>query len=100
MIIGSPSQVHATHATAALEMGKHVLLEIPMALDLAAAECLVEMEASTGLSCMVAHTQRYSDVYGEVRRRVSAGELHLHRIIFEIYFFRRENINRFGEPRS
>ena len=100
VIIGSPSQVHAAQATAALEMGKHVLLEIPMALDLAAAERLVELEASTGLSCMVAHTQRYSSVYGEVQRKVRAGELHLHHIVFEIYFLRRENINRFGEPRS
>ena len=100
VIIGSPSQIHAAQATTALKMGKHVLLEIPMALDLATAERLADLEASTGLSCMVAHTQRFSNVYSEIRRRVRAAELHLHHIVFEIYFFRRENINRFGEPRT
>ena len=49
---------------------------------------------------MVAHTQRFSNAYGEIRRRVQAQELRPHHIIFEIYFFRRENINRFGEPRT
>ena len=99
-IIGSPSQIHAAQAKTALAMGKHVLLEIPMALNVADAHNLAKLEATSGLTCMVAHTQRFSNVYSEVRRRVAAGELHLHHIVFEILFFRRENINRFGEPRT
>jgi len=99
-IIGSPSQIHAAQAETALAMGKHVLLEIPMALNIADAQNLAMLEAKTGLTCMVAHTQRFSTVYSEVRRRVTAGELHLHHIVFEIYFFRRKYTNRFGEPRT
>ena len=59
-----------------LSVGKHVLLEIPMALNVADAHNLAKLEATSGLTCVGAHTQRFSNVYSEVGRRVAAGELH------------------------
>ena len=99
-IIASPSQVHAAQAQTALARGKHVLLEIPMALNIGDARKLADIEANSGLTCMVAHTQRFSNVYAAMRERVGSGELHPHHIVFEIFFFRRENLNRFGELRT
>ncbi len=100
VILTSPSQVHVEQAELVLSKGKHLMLEIPMALDLAGSEQLVDLEKKCGLTCMVAHTRRYSPMYREIHRRLRAGELQLHHILFQTYFFRRVNINRFGKPRT
>ena len=100
VVLTTPNQVHAAQAELALSMGKHVLVEIPMGLNLAEAQRLVELEEKTGLVCMVCHTNRYSAPHREIVRRVQAGELHLHHIVQQTYFYRRENTNMFGKPRS
>lgn len=100
VVIGSPSQLHVEHGLLAIEHGKHVLLEIPMALDLAGAERLTEAADAAGVVAMVAHTRRYSPLFREVHRRVSSGELQLHHVIFHTLFFRRRNVNRFGVART
>jgi|TARA_B100002003_G_C14030777_1_gene496876 2-hydroxy-4-carboxymuconate semialdehyde hemiacetal dehydrogenase len=100
VVLATPNQVHAAQAEQALSMGKHVLVEIPMGLNLAEAEHLVDMEEKTGLVCMVCHSYRYSAPHREIVRRVRTGELHLHHIVQQTYFFRRKNTNMFGKPRS
>jgi 2-hydroxy-4-carboxymuconate semialdehyde hemiacetal dehydrogenase len=100
VILTTPSQVHAAQCELALNKGKHVLVEIPIALNLNDALRLVELEATTGLTCMVAHTRRYSRAPQEIYRQLRAGELHLHHIVSETYFFRRTNENRFGKART
>jgi len=100
VILGTPNQLHAAQAIRALAMGKHVLVEIPMGVTLKEARQVVEWEERTGLVCMVCHSQRFSSLFQEVHRRVHAGELDLHHIVQQTFFFRRENINRFGKPRT
>lgn len=100
VIVASPSALHVQHAVAAVERGKHVLVEIPMALDLAGAEALAGAVDAAGVIGMVAHTRRYSPLFREVHRRATSGELHLHHVIFHTLFFRRRNVNRFGVPRT
>ena len=100
VILGSPNQVHCEQAVMALEMGKHVLVEIPMGLTLEESQRVAEMEEKTGLVCMVCHTNRYNNVFREVYRRVQAGELTLYHIVHQTFFFRRTNENRFGKPRT
>ena len=100
VILTTPNQVHCQQTELALSMGKHVLIEIPMGISLAESRRIVELEEKTGLVCMVCHTQRYSNAFREVRRRVQAGELTLHHIVQQTYFFRRTNENRFGKKRT
>ena len=100
VVLATPNQVHTAQAELALNMGKHVLVEIPMGLTLADSQRLADLEDRTGLVCMVCHTQRYMSAPREIVRRVRAGELHLHHIVTQTYFFRRENTNMFGKPRS
>ena len=100
VVLGSPNQVHCEQVEMALEMGKHVLVEIPMGISLEESRRVVEMEEKTGLVCMVCHSNRYNSVFREVHRRVQAGELTLYHIVHQTYFFRRENVNRFGTPRT
>ena len=95
-----PSQLHVEQTQTCIEHGKHVLLEIPMALNLADSEALVELESESGLTCMVCHTRHFTTGLRALRQMLIDGELHLHHIVVQTYFFRRENINRFGKPRT
>jgi len=49
---------------------------------------------------MVCHTQRYYPTLVEARRRIAAGELHVHHVSTRYAFLRRENINWAGRRRS
>ena len=100
VVLTTPNQVHAEQVELALNMGKHVLVEIPMGLSLEEAQRIAALEERTGLVCMVCHTRRYMPAYREIHRRVREGELHLRHIVTQTYFFRRENVNRFGKPRT
>ena len=99
VVLTTPNQVHASQAELALSMGKHVLVEIPMGLTLEESRRVAELEEQKGLVCMVCHSLRYSPPHREIHRRVREGELHLHHMIWQTYFFRRENTNMFGKPR-
>jgi 2-hydroxy-4-carboxymuconate semialdehyde hemiacetal dehydrogenase len=100
VILTSPNQVHCAQVELALGMGKHVLVEIPMGLTLAESRRVVAAEERSGRVCMVCHTNRYNPLFREVHRRVRAGELTLHHIVQQTFFFRRRNENRFGKPRT
>ncbi len=100
VILCSPNQVHCAQAIEAMEAGKHVLIEIPMGLNLEESLRIVETEERTGKVCMVCHTQRFSGPFIELKRRIDAGELTPLHIVQQTYFFRRTNENRFGKPRT
>lgn len=100
VILGTPNQIHCEQALLAMSMGKHALVEIPMGVTLEEARRVVEMEEKTGLVCMVCHSLRFSNIFREIHRRVHSGELDLHHIVHQTFFFRRENTNRWGKPRT
>jgi 2-hydroxy-4-carboxymuconate semialdehyde hemiacetal dehydrogenase len=100
VVICSPSDQHAAQAEQALATGKHVLVEIPLAMSLADAERVTELAERAGLRLMVAHTQRFFPALLELRRRIAAGELHPHHLVFRWFFLRRSNVNWAGRQRS
>ena len=59
MIIAGPSETHAEMSLAALEQGKHVLVEIPIAMNLEGAEAVVAAAEERGLTLGVVHPMRY-----------------------------------------
>jgi 2-hydroxy-4-carboxymuconate semialdehyde hemiacetal dehydrogenase len=83
-----------------MEAGRHVLIEIPMADDLAGAEAVVAAQQRTGVTAMVCHTRRFNPSHQWVHQRIVAGELTLQHLVAETFFFRRENKNALGKPRS
>jgi 2-hydroxy-4-carboxymuconate semialdehyde hemiacetal dehydrogenase len=99
-ILASPTPVHATQAIAAMDAGKHVLIEIPMADSLSGAEAVVAAQRRTGVTAMVCHTRRFNPSHQWVHRRIVAGELTLQHLVVSTLFFRRENRNALGQPRS
>lgn len=66
---------HAELAAAALEAGKHVLLEKPLALDLADGESLVELSRRTGRLLSVVSQHCYDPVVLAVQRWIADGLL-------------------------
>jgi 2-hydroxy-4-carboxymuconate semialdehyde hemiacetal dehydrogenase len=99
-ILASPTPVHAAQAIAAMDAGKHVLIEIPMADSLADAEAVVAAQRHTGVTAMVCHTRRFNPSHEWVHRRIVSGQLTLQHLVVSTLFFRRENKNALGQPRS
>lgn len=100
VVICSPSAVHAEQTEQALLAGKHVLVEIPLAMNYSDAERLTRLAEQRGLTLMVAHTHRYGPAIREVQRRITSGELTVRNIICRYVFLRRENVDWSGRRRS
>jgi 2-hydroxy-4-carboxymuconate semialdehyde hemiacetal dehydrogenase len=100
VIICSPSEQHAGQSEQALAAGKHVLVEIPLAMNQPDAERVTMLAERTGLCLMVAHTQRFFPALLELRRRIAVGDLHPHHLVCKWFFLRRSNVNWEGRQRS
>jgi len=83
-----------------MKAGKHVQVEIPLADSWADAEAVMKTQQETGLVCMVGHTRRFNPSHQWVHKRIENGELNIQQMDVQTYFFRRQNINAKGEPRS
>lgn len=75
VIIGVPNKWHAPLAIAAIEAGKHILLEKPMALHAADAKAIVRAQRSHRKVFMVGHQMRFTWWALAARERVARGEL-------------------------
>jgi 2-hydroxy-4-carboxymuconate semialdehyde hemiacetal dehydrogenase len=100
VILTTPSDQHHDQTILALSKGKHVQVEIPMALNLADSQRMLDASKKAGKVLMVTHTRRFSNPHREIRKRIHEGTFHLHHMVVETYFFRRTNLNMHGQPRS
>ena len=73
--ICTPNHLHRTMAQAALDAGKHVICEKPLATKLDDAQALAALAASTGLVATVPFVYRYHPVVREARARIAQGDL-------------------------
>jgi scyllo-inositol 2-dehydrogenase (NADP+) len=75
VLIATPTSMHADHAMAAIEAGKHVMIEKPMALDLPQAKRIVD--AATARQCIVSvfHNRRWDLDYLTVNNAIASGLL-------------------------
>ncbi|KAF1055350.1 MAG: 1,5-anhydro-D-fructose reductase [Stenotrophomonas maltophilia] len=73
--ICTPNHLHRAMAQAALQGGKHVVCEKPLATTLDDAQALAALAASTGLVATVPFLYRYHPVVREAHARIAAGEL-------------------------
>jgi 2-hydroxy-4-carboxymuconate semialdehyde hemiacetal dehydrogenase len=100
VILATPTQLHAAQASACLEAGKHVQVEIPLADNWSDAQAVAALQNKTGLVCMVGHTRRFNPSHQWIHKRITQGELAIQQMDVQTYFFRRSNINALGQPRS
>jgi len=75
VVLATPVATHYPLAKAALEAGKHVLVEKPLATTAAHAEELVALAAARQLVLGVDHTYVYHPAVQRIRELVRAGEL-------------------------
>ncbi|HEY0478405.1 MAG TPA: Gfo/Idh/MocA family oxidoreductase [Kofleriaceae bacterium] len=75
VVIATPIFTHHGLARAALEAGKHVLVEKPLAPSVAEAEELVALAARAGRVLMVDHTFVYTAAVRKIASVIAAGEL-------------------------
>ncbi|MFL0335104.1 Gfo/Idh/MocA family protein [Stenotrophomonas maltophilia] len=73
--ICTPNHLHRAMAQAALEAGKHVICEKPLATTLEDAQSLAALAASSGLVATVPFVYRYHPVVREARARIAQGDL-------------------------
>jgi predicted dehydrogenase len=74
VVVASPQFVHAEHAVAAAEAGKHVFCEKPMALTLADCDAMIHACRAADVKLMIGQVCRYHPVHGRVRQLVQSGE--------------------------
>ncbi len=100
VILATPTQMHAEQAITCMNAGKHVLIEIPMADNLADSEAVVAKQKETGLVAMAGQVRRFNPSHQWIHNKIVAGELKIQQMDVQTYFFRRSNTNAKGEPRS
>ncbi len=100
VILATPTQMHLAGTLQALEAGKNVQVEIPMADNLAGVRQIVDLQAKTGLVAMAGHTRRFNPSHQYVHNKIQAGDFAIQQMDVQTYFFRRTNMNALGKPRS
>ncbi|MBX9599460.1 MAG: Gfo/Idh/MocA family oxidoreductase [Bryobacteraceae bacterium] len=73
--ICTPNALHYPMAAAAIDGGKHVLLEKPLTMDAAEAEALLRQAEAKGVAHCVNHNLRAYPVVQQARAMIAAGEL-------------------------
>lgn len=69
-----PPNMHAAATTKALQAGKHVLVEKPMALTTAECKKMVEASAKSGKQVFVAHVLPFLPEYAYARKIIDSGK--------------------------
>jgi len=75
VVVATPNSLHTQQVLAALSLGKHVLVEKPMAIDVADAEAMVAAAEAADRVLCVGHMWRYRDEVLALRRRLVDGQL-------------------------
>lgn len=73
VIVASPNYLHARQAVAALQAGRHVLVEKPMALTRADCGAVIEAAARAGRLVAVGHEMRVFTLFEQVERLIASG---------------------------
>ncbi|MBT6095049.1 MAG: Gfo/Idh/MocA family oxidoreductase [Rhodospirillaceae bacterium] len=100
VILATPTQIHAEQAIACMKAGKNVLVEIPMADNLADSKEVLRVQQETGVVAMAGHVRRFNPSHQWMHNKIIAGEIKVQQLDVQTYFFRRSNINAKGEPRT
>jgi myo-inositol 2-dehydrogenase/D-chiro-inositol 1-dehydrogenase len=70
-----PTDLHFEVSKAVLEAGKHLLLEKPMAIDVASCEKLIEIAKQHQRLLAIGHEFRLSSLWGKIKELIDAGAI-------------------------
>jgi len=88
--LATPARSHFDLTAAALQAGKHVFVEKPLAMSVAEAKALIDLAAQHGRTLMVGHVFEYNPAVRYIKAAMQGGELG------EVYYLysRRVNLGR------
>jgi predicted dehydrogenase len=75
VLVTTPNALHLSDVLTAIEHGKPVLCEKPMAMNASEARQMVEAARSAGVLLGVAHIFRFEDSVARFRERIAAGQI-------------------------
>lgn len=75
VLVCTPDNLHAEHAVAALEAGKHVFLEKPMAISIEECDAIIAAAERSGSKLYVGHNMRFFPVMQKMRELIDAGRI-------------------------
>jgi phthalate 4,5-cis-dihydrodiol dehydrogenase len=84
--IATPTHLHTEHVITAVQHGKHVIAEKPLAISLADADRMIEAVDQAGVQMIVGQSQSYEPPIRAIRDLVRSGELGRLRMINGWYF--------------
>lgn len=73
--VSSPNRFHCQHAVEALEHGKHVVVEKPMAVSLEEVDRMVEASNRNGVKLIAGHTNSFELHVRAMRKVINSGRL-------------------------
>ena len=73
--VALPTPLHPEYAIRALEAGKHVVIEKPLALSVEEADAMIDAAHRSGKFLMVAHVLRFWPEYIAIRKVLQSGRL-------------------------
>ena len=85
--LATPARSHFALARRALDSGKHVLVEKPLAMTAAECDELTALAAARGLTLMVGHTFEYNPAVWKIKDLIAAGH------IGEVYYIYANRVN-------
>ncbi len=88
----TPNALHAEHAVAALEAGKHVLVEKPMAMNAAEGRRMLDAARAAGRQLVVGFQHRFEAKSRLIRRQIESGAFG------KILYVRAQALRRRGIP--
>jgi phthalate 4,5-cis-dihydrodiol dehydrogenase len=84
--IATPTELHEQHAVLAAQARKHVLVEKPMAIELAQAQRMIDAAERAGVVLLVGHSHSYDEPYRAMREVIASGTLGRVRVMHSMYF--------------
>lgn len=100
VLIAGPSQSHAEMALAAIAQGKHVLVEIPLALSFDDASAVVKAAKAMNVKLGVVHPLRFRTEFQVLCARLASGEERVLQVHSRLYMHRRSNVGSTGLKRT
>ena len=75
LCVNTPNYLHAPQAIAALDAGVHVMVEKPMAMNVAEAEAMRRASEGSGAKLLVAHCWRFDEEVNWLKQQIGKGRL-------------------------
>lgn len=101
VLICTPNELHYNQTMLALQAGKHVVVEVPLAMSYLEAQELVDVALEKECFLSVSHNTRYVATYTRAKELVSANELgQIYQVVYRRLTTKRETKGWTGRPRS